>query len=269
VSIHRINGSNIGQVLPLLRLAAEDIFDIQSSVAAGKEVTVSESEVKVGGYRGVGLLILDPDRGDGLYLISGGLSGGATFTLKEWKKDVYNKVWAGLTVRNLVLGWARSKTGTPYGFGCKDTFVNDWQSARCASKYGPDTIRIDCSGLVEFAYYMVGFKFFVQKNAQGQFDFVRSNFSIPDANSVLFGDIIVFENTYDKNENNIRTDDGVTHIGIVDKPQKWVAAESKMVESYCTSGFKAANSADACIVSGLWPGKYANFFSYGSVISGR
>ena len=75
VPIHRINSGNIAQILPLLSLAPEDLADIQNGIAVGKEAIVSQTEVQVDNYRGVGLLILDPAKGDGLYLISGGLAG--------------------------------------------------------------------------------------------------------------------------------------------------------------------------------------------------
>jgi cell wall-associated NlpC family hydrolase len=268
IPIHRINSSNIAQILPLLSLASDDLADIQNGVAVGKEAIVSQSEVQIGNYRGVGLLILDPERGDGVYLISGGIAGGYAFELDEWRKDVYTKVWAGLRVRNLVLDIAKGMIGTLYGLGCKDRDVTGTpQVGRCAEEYGADSTRLDCSGFVESVYFWVGFQFFVGRNAQSQYDFVRSNFRT--SGSVLFGDLVFFENTYDKNRNNIRSDDGVTHVGIVWKPEMWIAAEGDFVEAYCTAGYRAANPSAGCLLTGVWPGKYANFYSYGSVISER
>ncbi len=277
IPIHRIDGSNFSQILPLLTLAAEDIADIQNGIAAGKVVTAPQSEVQFGNYRGAGLLILDPDRGDGVYLISGGLAGGYTFKLEEWKRDVYGKFWVSLTARSFVLHWARSKLGTPYGFGCKDQFVSGPQAGRCAEKYGPDSIRIDCSGLIEFAYDMVGFPFFVGKNAQGQYDFVKGNFRIPSGDAVQLGDLIFFENTYEKpwSDDGNFCNEGVSHVGIVfDHRELWLAAEDDMVQFYCSPAFYDANPS-RCIKSKVWA--YApetggrpcsRFFSYGSVLSG-
>ena len=199
VPVYKIDKSNIDQILPLLVIPGDDLADIVNAVNAGLEVTVSQKGVQLGTYSGVGYIVLDPITGAGPYYLSGGLAGGVAFTLEVWKKDVYNKIWVSLLARNLVLNWARGKIGAPYGFGCKDTFVHDAQSARCAGEYGTDTIRIDCSGLIEFAYYMVGFNFFVGKNAQGQYNFVKGNFNLPSPNTVLFGDLVFFENTYDKN----------------------------------------------------------------------
>lgn len=81
----------------------------------------------------------------------------------------------------------------------------------------------DCSGLVAAAYYPFGI------------DLIDSVKSLPDRNITIrlykkfykkiiknkshipnIGDLIFFQNTYDRNKNN-QWDDGITHIGIVTK----------------------------------------------------
>ncbi len=111
---------------------------------------------------------------------------------------------------------------------------------------------------------MVGFPFFrrpTYKNAQQQYDFVSTNFHLPGASDVGQADLIFVQNTYDKNGNGVRTDDGVTHVGLAVEHEKWFAAESKMVDFYCYQGFKDAHPGDDCKVSSLW----SKFYSYGSI----
>lgn len=50
--------------------------ELSSALAAGKEATVHQSAVTIGGYSGVGYIIIDPDTGAGAYKIAGGASGG-------------------------------------------------------------------------------------------------------------------------------------------------------------------------------------------------
>lgn len=239
VPIHRINSSNINQVLPLLRLAAEDIADIQNGVAAGREVTVSEAEIQVGSYRGVGLLVLDPDKGDGLYLISGGLAGGAVTAkaIAQWKKETYNKRFVIVLMRSLVLMYASSVIGTPYGWGCKNPYEPVCEDKRAA----PDKLGIDCSGLVQYAYHMAGFPYFTGRNAEGQYKVAGQFGCYPPAERINSGDLIFFDRTYDKYEPKQSEmvprqppgpEDILTHVGIATRSDLWIAAESKMVGMY-------------------------------------
>ena len=228
VPIHRINSGNIAQILPLLSLAPEDLADIQNGIAVGKEAIVSQTEVQVGDYRGVGLLILDPQKGDGLYLISGGLSGGGTANLSaadRWKKDVYNSRFSSLLARAFIMLFARTKIGTPYGFGCKDPFFGRKYEV-CTAKYTDYSFRIDCSGLVAFAYGMVGFPFFHDRTANMQYEFIGANPSFgsyPSATNVKLADLKFWEGTQiDKNGEIVP---GATHVGIYLGPGQWIAAQ--------------------------------------------
>jgi len=70
-----IYSSNLASVLPQLNLDDEVIYDIQTAVAYGKQVTVSQSNINFNGWTGAGYIIFDPVTGGGAYLISGGLNG--------------------------------------------------------------------------------------------------------------------------------------------------------------------------------------------------
>jgi hypothetical protein len=61
--------------LTLLQVGTDVIFDIQNAINAGKEVTVSKTNITYAGWTGSGYIIIDPDTGDGAYMISGGLGG--------------------------------------------------------------------------------------------------------------------------------------------------------------------------------------------------
>jgi hypothetical protein len=76
IPIYTVNQTNIDSVLPQLQIDADVIFDIQNAVNAGKEVTVSKTNISHSGWTGTGYIIIDPITGDGAYMISGGLNGG-------------------------------------------------------------------------------------------------------------------------------------------------------------------------------------------------
>jgi len=74
----KINNQSIhNTILQKLSVNTEVKTEIANALAAGKEVMVSEKEVNVNGWVGVGYTILDPETGAGAYKISGGNNGGA------------------------------------------------------------------------------------------------------------------------------------------------------------------------------------------------
>jgi hypothetical protein len=75
IPIQKITGGNIGQLLPTLQVSAEIKTDIQNAVNAGKEVTISQSNVQINDWNGAGYIVKDPTTGAGAYMISGGLAG--------------------------------------------------------------------------------------------------------------------------------------------------------------------------------------------------
>lgn len=76
IPVHQIDASNIAAKLPLLQLSSAVITDIQNAVNSGKVVTVSERNIQLNSWNGVGYVVSDPVTGAGAYMISGGMSGG-------------------------------------------------------------------------------------------------------------------------------------------------------------------------------------------------
>lgn len=81
IPIYTINQTNIGTILPQLQVGADVKADIQNAVNAGKEVTVSKTDVTFNGWTGCGYIIIDPATGAGAYMISGGMNGAMILTL--------------------------------------------------------------------------------------------------------------------------------------------------------------------------------------------
>lgn len=63
-------------MLPTLQVSSEIITDVQNAVNAGKEVTISQANVQINDWNGVGYIVKDPITEAGSYMISGGLAGG-------------------------------------------------------------------------------------------------------------------------------------------------------------------------------------------------
>ena len=76
IPIYTINQTNIGTILPQLQVDADVKADIQNAVNAGKEVTVSKTNVTFNGWIGCGYIIVNPVTGEGAYMLGEGLGGG-------------------------------------------------------------------------------------------------------------------------------------------------------------------------------------------------
>ena len=70
IPIYTINKENIGTVLPQLEVSAEVKSEIQNAVNAGKEVTVSKTNITFNGWIGCGYIVLDPATGAGAYYLT-------------------------------------------------------------------------------------------------------------------------------------------------------------------------------------------------------
>jgi hypothetical protein len=81
IPIYTIKQSNINTILPQLQVDADVKTAIQNAVNAGKEVTVSKTNITLNGWTGCGYIIINPSTGAGAYMISGGLSGAAILLL--------------------------------------------------------------------------------------------------------------------------------------------------------------------------------------------
>ena len=59
-------------------------------ISTGKEITVPENRLTIGGWNGSGYIVLDPENGTGAYLIDGGYNGGVLEELGEFGKFMGN-----------------------------------------------------------------------------------------------------------------------------------------------------------------------------------
>ncbi|ETW93874.1 MAG: hypothetical protein ETSY1_37320 [Candidatus Entotheonella factor] len=73
--IYTITSENADQALPELNIDPNVTDEIRHAAAADKFVIVSENDVSIGGWSGVGYIIVDPATGAGAYQISGGANG--------------------------------------------------------------------------------------------------------------------------------------------------------------------------------------------------
>lgn len=75
IPIYKVNQANISSVFPLLEVDTQVKEDIQNAVNAGKEVTVSKTNISFNGWTGCGYIVINPDTGGGAYMLSGGTNG--------------------------------------------------------------------------------------------------------------------------------------------------------------------------------------------------
>ncbi|WP_169923962.1 transglutaminase domain-containing protein [Sulfurifustis variabilis] len=74
--IYYLTPQNQASTLPNLALDAYSMSDIQSALAAGKEVLAHTNQISINGWGGAGYVLFDPVSGGGTYRITGGLNGG-------------------------------------------------------------------------------------------------------------------------------------------------------------------------------------------------
>jgi len=86
IPIYQINKDNVSQILPQLQVSNEVKTDIANSINAGKEVTISKTNISLYNWSGVGYIVKNPTTGAAGYMISGGLAGGAIVD------DILNKI---------------------------------------------------------------------------------------------------------------------------------------------------------------------------------
>ncbi len=77
IPVYKITNDNANTYLPLLQISADVKTDIVNALNMGLQVTVSQREVQLNQWRGVGYIIENPQTGEAAYLISGGLAGGS------------------------------------------------------------------------------------------------------------------------------------------------------------------------------------------------
>lgn len=133
--LYTITQDNVAAVLSQLTIAPDVKTEIQEAIATGKLATVSQRAVTVGGWTGVGYIILDPETGSGAYKISGGANG--SFFLGFALAAVLTAMTAAALASNPVLFFAALGVGlvylfadTAYGFDIINMTEYDWACFR-------------------------------------------------------------------------------------------------------------------------------------------
>jgi len=103
IPIYTINQSNIDTILPQLQIDADAKTDIRNAVNAGKEVTVSKTNITYNGWTGCGYIIIDLETGEGAYMISGGMNGGEIEPAKDEKV-----FWDAMTTTFTLIGFKQA-----------------------------------------------------------------------------------------------------------------------------------------------------------------
>lgn len=98
IPLYKITQGNIANIMPQLQLDADTKSDIADAVNAGKEVTVSKSNITFGTWTGCGYIISDPTTGAGAYMISGGANGAILQTLLQLLKSLFFLVGLGASL---------------------------------------------------------------------------------------------------------------------------------------------------------------------------
>ena len=75
-TIYTVTKANYAEILPKLNHSTDVMTDVRNAINAGKEVTISQTQVHAFGWSGTGYIVLDPESGVGGYLIGGGADGG-------------------------------------------------------------------------------------------------------------------------------------------------------------------------------------------------
>lgn len=105
IPIYRITAENGPDVLPRLKLDGLLMEEIRTALEQGKTVMVSERELDLGTWQGVGYIIQDEETGAAAYLISGGLAGGGLIECLQQLVPVFKEVLelAGIALVSLLL----------------------------------------------------------------------------------------------------------------------------------------------------------------------
>jgi hypothetical protein len=220
IQIQHVNSANIAKMLPMLQISDEIKMDIQNAVNAGKEVTISQSNVQINDWNGVGYIIKDMVTGAGAYMISGGLAGSDSTDQQDgmqcvqifdepfgWIKDNLDlqtrqtiAVAAELNLGEIIIGAAEDMVGMGYtDLGqcvglvriaywtagiCLDEW-SPWAPANGVGSCGQNNLvkknNITGSNGVSYHYNLA--------------NKLKINKSVRTTNDPLIGDIIFFNNT--------------------------------------------------------------------------
>jgi len=90
IPIYTINSSNIPQILPLLQISDKVKSAIECAVNGGMEVIVPGANIQYNGWEGVGYIAINPETGEGAYMVEG-IGGGGIWYFLWWV--VYVALW--------------------------------------------------------------------------------------------------------------------------------------------------------------------------------
>ena len=156
IPIYTIDNTNINTMLPQLQVSSEVKSDIQNAVNAGKKVIISKTNVQYNDWNGVGYIILDPVKGSGAYLISGGLAGAGTSEKPSVSlRNPYDySALKTIFTRQAVIMIALANLDAPYVWGGEDPVCG-----------------FDCSGFIHYVFNVVfgGTAFPTRETAAGQY----------------------------------------------------------------------------------------------------
>jgi hypothetical protein len=72
-----VNSANLADILPKIAALSEKVrTDIENSVNAGYTVTVPETNVTYGAWKGAAYIVMDIDSGTSLFMLEKGINGG-------------------------------------------------------------------------------------------------------------------------------------------------------------------------------------------------
>lgn len=250
--IVNITAMNVAQILPALKINEQIKADIQNAVGAGKDVTVSQSNVQINDWNGVGYIIKDSISGAGAYMISGGLAGSDSTKKADgyqivvihkepygWIKDALDPqarrtivATAELAAGEFVAEYDEYKGGMSYeGIGkCSGLVrVAYWSAGICLDMWSPWA-----TGDKQHPEYAIGScgqanlmqRHKITGGKSGVMNFMNLvkhlNISIDNGdtsgirtkNNPLVGDLVFWSNTFDRDGDCKANDEG-THVGIV------------------------------------------------------
>jgi len=90
IPIYTINSSNIFQITPLLNISEKMIPIIECAVNRGLEVIIPGSNIQYNGWEGIGYIAINPETGEGAYMVEG-IGGGGIWYFLWWV--VYVALW--------------------------------------------------------------------------------------------------------------------------------------------------------------------------------
>lgn len=232
ITVYKITQANQGQYLPLLQIGQKDLTDITNALNSGKEVIVSQTNVQINDWNGLGYIVRDSASGSGAYIISGGLAGAASVDKMNKYNQLYEGPYAGikntldLQTQNTIVTAASAEDGEDDMSEEKieNVIVN---GAKKFDKWSYEKVG-RCTGLVVKAYNVAGIDLveIAKKYGTGNPNYAPNLYKLISKvglyrsprtdNSPILGDIIFWNYTYDRNNTcNLSDDEQPTHVGVV------------------------------------------------------